>query len=189
MNRQIGFDENTEEYLNKFYCILNKMIREMTQAELNDSISHNFIVQMIPHHRAAIEMSENILKYTSNSTLQDIANQIIDEQTQSIENMENIKCECDEFKNSRQRLLFYQQTMDNIMNTMFSRMRCARATNRVNCNFMWEMIPHHRGAVEMARTTLKYSICPQLVPILNAIIKSQLRGIRQMQNLLRTLGC
>ncbi len=189
MNRQIGFDENTEEYLNKFYCILNKMIREMTQAELNNSISHNFIVQMIPHHKAAIEMSENILKYTSNETLQNIANRIIEEQTKSIENMENIKCECDEYKNSRQRLSSYQHIMDNIMQTMFTRMRCSKTTNRINCNFMWEMIPHHRGAVEMANTTLRFSICPELVPVLNAIIKSQVRGIKEMQNLLRNIGC
>lgn len=189
MNRQIGFDERTEEYLNTFYCILNKMVREMTQAELNNSISHNFIVQMIPHHRAAIEMSENILKFTSNEAIKDIANQIIEEQTKSIENMLDVKCNCSEYKNSQQRLSSYQQTMDNIMRTMFRGMRCTKATNRVNCNFMWEMIPHHRGAVEMASTTLKYSICPELIPILNAIIKSQVRGIRQMQNLLRTIGC
>ncbi len=45
----------------------------MSNAKLTNSISHNFIVQMIPHHEAAIEMSENILKYTSNDSLQNIA--------------------------------------------------------------------------------------------------------------------
>lgn len=79
--------------------------------------------------------------------------------------------------------------MDEIIQTMFARMKCARSTNQVDCDFMWEMIPHHMGAVEMATTTLRHNICPQLVPILNAIIKSQRKGIRQMEKLLQTLGC
>ena len=75
------FSEVTKRYLCCFYEILDEMIDGMTKAELTDSISHNFIVQMIPHHRAAIEMSHNILNYTTNIPLQDIALQIISEQT------------------------------------------------------------------------------------------------------------
>ena len=58
------FSFDTKEYLNTFYCILDQMVREMTTANLTESISNNFIVQMIPHHQAAIRMSENLLKYT-----------------------------------------------------------------------------------------------------------------------------
>lgn len=189
MKRQYQFDKNTEEYLNTFYCILNKMIREMTEAELNNSISHNFIVQMIPHHRAAIEMSNNILKYTSNLPLKNIALGIISEQTKSIEDMKNILNECNKYVNSKRALCLYQSKMDEIMQTMFERMRCAKASNRINCNFMWEMIPHHEGAVEMSGNTLRFNICPELIPILHAIIKSQQKGIKEMQTLLRLLGC
>lgn len=41
----------------------------MTGVCLTDSISGNFIMQMIPHHTAAIEMSANILKYTTDPQL------------------------------------------------------------------------------------------------------------------------
>ncbi|MFR1761526.1 DUF305 domain-containing protein, partial [Frisingicoccus sp.] len=72
---------------------------------------------------------------------------------------------------------------------MFCDMGNARVTNQVNCDFMWEMIPHHRGAVEMSKNALRYHICPELRPILEAIITSQERGIRQMCHLLRCMGC
>lgn len=186
---QCRFDDATKEYLYRYYCILDEMIWGMTSAELNDSISHNFIVQMIPHHRAAIEMSKNILKYTENATLHSIASNIIEEQTKSIENMLSIEDKCSGKCNSKTDLCRHQGRTEQIMQIMFSEMKCARATNQINCNFMWEMIPHHEGAVKMSMNTLKYNICPELVPILQAIITSQKRGIEQMRQLERRIGC
>ena len=188
MNKQC-LDPCIVKYLDRFYCIFDEMMRGMTGAESNCSISHNFIVQMIPHHRAAIEMSHNILRYTSNKSIQDIASGIITEQTKSIADMEKILDFCCGYENLADALGIYQSKTNAIMNTMFYKMSNACATNQINCNFMREMIPHHEGAVEMSKTALKFDICPQLVPILDAIITSQERGILQMQNLMRCLGC
>lgn len=70
------FSDVTKNYLCRFYKILDEMIEGMTNAELTNSLSHNFIVQMIPHHRAAIEMSENLLQFTTFVPLQHIAQNI-----------------------------------------------------------------------------------------------------------------
>ena len=84
----------TNTYLKVYYDILNTMIRRMTSAQLKPSISENFIQQMIPHHQAAIEMSKNILRYTTNLKLQAIALYIISAQTKSISNMKLIQPTC-----------------------------------------------------------------------------------------------
>lgn len=42
------FSDVTKNYLCRFYKILDEMIEGMTNAELTSSLSHNFIVQMIP---------------------------------------------------------------------------------------------------------------------------------------------
>lgn len=181
--------EVSKTYLGEFYRILNEMIRGMTSVELTDSISHNFIVQMIPHHQAAIEMSRNILNYTTNLQLQEIASNIIEEQTQSIEQMKSILCRCSEQMDSARDQCLYQRRTDQIMHIMFADMSCARAGNRVDCNFLREMIPHHRGAVQMSRNALRYELCAGLEPILEAIITSQERGICQMERLFRCIGC
>lgn len=115
MNETCYLSNVTKEYLNTFYCILEKMIEGMTQAKLCDSISHNFIVQMIPHHKAAIEMSKNILRYTTDIPLQQIATQIIVEQTKSIENMEQILDCCKKCSNSGQDLNLYRRSVNKIM--------------------------------------------------------------------------
>ena len=75
--------EQAKQYLTKFYEILDRMVEEMTSAELTDSISYNFIVQMIPHHQAAIAIAKNILLYTQNKNVEKIACNIISIQTKT----------------------------------------------------------------------------------------------------------
>lgn len=181
------FSDVTKEYLCQFYAILDEMIAGMTKAELTDSVSHNFIVQMIPHHRAAIEMSCNLLQYTTCLPLQSIAQNIISEQTKSIENMQAILNKCSVLSSSEQDLCLYQKGFRQITGTMFSQMQNACADNNINANFMREMIPHHEGAIRMSKNALRYSICPELVPILRAIITSQEKGVREMTRLLQRM--
>lgn len=187
MNHSCRLSNVTKDYLTQFDCILGEMIMEMTHVQLSDSISYNFIVQMIPHHRAAIEMSRNLLQYTTFIPLQDIAMQIISEQTKSIQNMEEVLKRCSCITNPDCELDHYQYHVDQIMEVMFSGMENACSTNQINANFMREMIPHHQGAVEMSKNALCHDICPELEPILSAIITSQEAGIKKMQRLLRCM--
>lgn len=185
MNGKQQLSDVTKNYLCCFYEILDEMIAEMTEAKLTDSLSQNFIMQMIPHHRAAIKMSENILQYTTFVPLQDIAKNIVAEQTKSIDNMQKIWTCCGQLTNSEQDLCLYQKEFCQITQTMFSQMRNACADNNINANFMREMIPHHQGAIRMSQNVLHYSVCSELDPILQAIITSQEKGVREMERLLR----
>lgn len=185
--QQFGFD--MQHYLACYYNILENMICGMTQAKLTNSISGNFITQMIPHHKAAIEMSKNLLLYSNDIPLQEIALNIIREQTKSIQNMENIFFCCSKLCNSREKTVAFQEQMDSIMQTMFYAMKHAEPAQNVNITFMREMIPHHEGAIAMAETALKYRICSELKPILDAIITSQEKGVAEMKKLLSQQVC
>lgn len=176
-----------QSYLQEYFCILEQMISKMSGAQLTWSISYNFIIQMIPHHRAAILMSCNLLKYTKNSDLQDIAFNIIQEQTKSIINMENIICNCKNQINCKEDLENYQCRIDAIIQTMYNNMAQVYFDESIDINFISEMIPHHEGAIAMAKTTLEYDICPELRPILKAIIISQSKGVKQLNALLTYL--
>ncbi|MFX3632870.1 MAG: DUF305 domain-containing protein [Candidatus Pristimantibacillus sp.] len=188
MNRHNELSLVTKAYLDCYFNILNTMIRDMTSVPLTNSISDIFIRQMIPHHRAAIEMSNNILKYTTNLELQSIALNIIAEQTKSITNMQAIQHQCGLMTNTDYERSHYMTRFNEISNTMFVEMSSAPITNGVNANFVREMIPHHVGAIRMSNNVLQFNICPELKPILYAIITSQCKGIEQMQQLLERLG-
>ncbi len=189
MNCNQRLCDGTKRYLCRYYEILDEMIRGMCGAELTNSVSHNFIVQMIPHHRAAIEMSENLLLYTDFTPLQSIAKNIIEEQTKSIENMEEaLKC-CETDINTQHDLCRYNKRLNSITQVMFSKMRNARSGNNINADFIREMIPHHQGAIQMSLNALNYPICRELDPILQAIITSQEKGVQEMKKLLRQINC
>ncbi len=57
------FSNVTSTYLQTYRSILNNMIQSITKVEPSDSISYNFILQILPHCQAAIQMSENALQY------------------------------------------------------------------------------------------------------------------------------
>ena len=44
MDRQCRLSHVAKTYLDTFECILSEMIQEMTEVELTDSISDNFII-------------------------------------------------------------------------------------------------------------------------------------------------
>lgn len=180
--------ENAKAYLERFYQIFDEMVWKMCSAELNTSISHNFIVQMIPHHRAAIEMSKNLLWYDPSPALRKIARGIISTQTQGIAEMEKMLTSCSACRNTPRDVALYQRRMENIMSTMFQEMGAAPDTNHIDGDFMREMIPHHEGAIRMAETALQYEICPELAPVLREIIRSQKQGVQEMELLLRRSG-
>ena len=181
------FSINTRNYLNCFEKILNNMIQGMTCVNLTDSVSRNFIEQMIPHHEAAIEMCKNLLQYTTFIPLQTIAQDIICEQTKSIANMRSVLRGCSSCQNSPAELCQYEQRFSRISQTMFAEMRNACAVNSIDANFIREMIPHHEGAIRMCENALCQGVCSDLVPICKAIIASQSEGIRQMECLLKQL--
>lgn len=181
--------EDAKTYLCCFYQTLDGMIQEMTTAGLTQSISHNFIVQMIPHHRAAVRMCRSILEVSDDTAVRRLAQRIITQQTQGIETMEGLASGCGQLTNSQMDLRLYQRRMDLIFREMFTRMGTAPEGNRLNTVFMQQMIPHHRGAVRMSQNALRYEVCTDLAPVLRSIMDTQSREIRQMRTLLRRMGC
>ncbi|ENT3015534.1 CopM family metallochaperone [Salmonella enterica] len=61
-------------------------------------------------------------------------------------------------------------------------------SNDPDVAFAAGMLPHHIGAVEMAKTELKYGTDPQMRKLAKSIIASQDKEIKEMQEWLKAHG-
>lgn len=188
MNCNCPISNVTTSYIDEYQCIKNTMIEEMSSVTADMSISSDFIARMIPHHMAAINMCQNLLQYTTDIPLQNMALAIITEQEKGISNMTAIANQCKSCTNSDADVSEYSCKIRRIMQTMFTDMTSARTTNNINADFMREMIPHHMGAVKMCGAALSYNICSGLRPILESVISTQEKEIREMKCMLSRIS-
>ncbi len=175
------------KYLTRFDEILNQMADEMLSQEVTNSITIDFIRCMIPHHRAAIYMSENLLNYTRYEPLQKIARGIIEMQTKGIEQMEEIARTTYGFKNTPRDVNNYIQNYLSITQNMIEKMKNSPRCININLDFVNEMIPHHEGAIKMCNNLLQYYIDPRLKNVADTIIREQSEGVRKLKEVQKNL--
>lgn len=183
-NRQVM---KARKYLYRFDEIVNQMAEKMLSPEITNSITINFVECMIPHHQAAIYMSENLLEYTTYLPLQEIAKNIIKMQTEGIEKMEEIARTSYGFQNMPQEVKSYMGKYFEITKNMIERMKNAPKTIYINLNFTNEMIPHHEGAIAMCENLLNYRIDPRLKLVATSIIQEQSKGVQELKEIQRKL--
>ena len=124
------------KYLYRFDEILNQMAEKMLSQEITNSITINFIKCMIPHHQAAVYMSENLLQYTNYKPLQEMAKNIIKTQTKGIIEIEEIQKNTYGFQNMPQEVNCYNEKYFEITKNMIERLKKAPRTQYINWNFI-----------------------------------------------------
>ena len=67
------------------------------------------------------------------------------------------------------------------MSDMYHAMAAAAMTGNADQDFVAMMLPHHQGAVAMAKTELQYGKDPQLRKLARDIVAAQEKEIAQMQ--------
>ncbi len=177
-------NEVTSAYIGAYCDICRNMENNMTEITLTDSISQNFINQMIPHHQGGLQMCENILKYSDCQSVRCLAGIMITEQKQGIADMQKIYDSSANFVNTDADNEYCQLCFNEISQNMFYCMRNAKTVDSVNADFLYEMIQHHAGAVRMSMNVMRYPIAPALRSICCNIIRTQNRQIEKMRSML-----
>lgn len=173
---------NAKRYLHRFDEILEQMANKMLTAQFTDNITLNFIECMIPHHQAAIYMSQNLLQYTNYLPLREIAQGIIEMQEKGIEQMKEIaKNTTARYNNLPSDVKTYINNYLEITNNMINQMKNSPRCININLDFINEMIPHHKGAIAMCENLLKYYINPRLKIVAETIIQEQSQGVRELE--------
>ncbi len=149
-----------------------KMVQMLGQAD--KGYEDRFMDMMIPHHQSAINMAKDALVKTSRSELKKLAQDIISGQQKEIDQMKSWGKK------------WYGHSggeMDKDMQMMNDRMVQALgpAGKEYEDHFIDEMIPHHEGAIAMAKDALKKTSRPELKKLAQNIITAQEKEITMLK--------
>ena len=137
----------------------------------------NFIDQMVPHHRGAIDEAQVAIENAEHEELRSLAENIIEEQRAEIQQMKDIKEQ--EYGTREVPMQMSSEEME--MMGMMEDPEALADEDPFDRAFMRNMIPHHESAIAMAEVALEESENPEIRELSRNIIDSQQSEIEQMQ--------
>jgi uncharacterized protein (DUF305 family) len=147
-----------------------------TGARAGNPVDRAFIADMVPHHRSAVQMAKIAQKRGQSAFVQQLANDVVRTQTQEIDVMRSEDHKLAGAGIAKGSLAVAEHTMG--MNGDVASLKTAKPFDRA---FIAMMIPHHEGAVVMAKAELAKGKDPKLKTLAQNIITAQQREIATMR--------
>lgn len=162
-----------------------KMHKDMT-IQFSGNADVDFARGMIPHHQGAIDMSEIVLKYGSDVSVKKLANEIIAAQKKEIAQMQAWLQKNGSLAAGADAAAVAKAFTD--VNAKMHKDMTMTFTGKADIDFMKGMIPHHEGAVDMAKVLLQFGKDPELRKLADDVIRTQNEEITMMRDWLRKKG-
>jgi uncharacterized protein (DUF305 family) len=145
-----------------------------------------FIDSMIPHHQGAVEMAKDILNKTKRPEIKQLAESIITAQDKEINQMKQWRESW--YPNAGETAMMWHAGMKHSMpmteehrQNMMMSTDLGDADEEVDLRFIDAMIPHHEGALTMAKDALNKTKRPELKQLAESILSSQQKEIDEMK--------
>lgn len=142
-------------------------------------IDLQFIDTMIVHHQGAIDMAKLAETRAEHTELRKLASDIIREQEREIATMNEMRQKW--FGGTAQAVNMEFPGMSVGMRGMDMKKLGSLRGNEFDVEFIRQMIPHHEGAVEMAKHIRSHDAHAELKQLGDDIIKAQDAEIKQMR--------
>lgn len=145
-----------------------------------------FIDSMIPHHEGAVVMAQEVLQKSQRPELKRLAADIIKAQRQEINQMKQWRTAW--YPKAPSTPIAWHSRMGHSMAMSEDQMKAMRmdmdlgaADTNFDQRFIDAMIPHHEGALVMAKDALQKSKRPEMLQLAKDILASQQAEIDQMK--------
>jgi len=145
-----------------------------------------FIDAMIPHHQGAVIMAKDVLQKSPRAELKKLATGIISAQNQEITQMQQWRQAW--YPKAPNKPMAWHSPMNHMMEmppnqvqAMRMEMDLGAADANYDLRFINAMIPHHQGAIVMAKDVLQKSQRPEMQKLAQDILSSQQAEIEQMK--------
>jgi uncharacterized protein (DUF305 family) len=161
------------------------MARMMAGMQIKPShnVDRDFVAMMVPHHQGAIDMAEAELSYGHNEPLRRLAQEIIVTQQEEIAEMRLALVSAAASPSTGSKEALFLARSNAAMTRMMAGMQI-KPSHNVDRDFVAMMVPHHQGAIDMAKAELSYGHNEPLLGLAQEIIATQEQQIAAMRHAL-----
>lgn len=166
--------ESTRAYQTAMDAMMQSMMISATGAADAD-----FVKGMIPHHKGAVAMAQVELKYGKDETMRKLATDIIAAQNSEIDFMQKwLKGQkLKSLKTSSAAKAAAAKPMENMMADM-----AITYSGNADTDFARGMVPHHQGAIGMAKVVLKFGKNAEIKKLAEGVVGAQTSEIALMND-------
>jgi uncharacterized protein (DUF305 family) len=184
MAGEMGTDDEAEmtDMLKDYTKSMSRMNDEMMIGMGYNDPDTAFAKSMLGHHRGAVDMAKIELKYGTDDEMRKLAQAIIDAQQIEIDTMKKWLASHPDVSKPKPETQAMQQAYADGMAAMHDEMMLGIADPVADMAFARGMLPHHVGAVAMAKVQLKYGTDEEMRQLAQAIIDAQQPEIKLMQD-------
>lgn len=145
----------------------------------------DFMQGMMPHHQGAIDMAKAVLQYGEDPEVKTLAENVIRAQEVEIAFMKVWLGRVDQSS----LVVSPESTKGNeqAMGTMMKNM-AVPYTGNADVDFQKSMIPHHQGAIDMAKIALQFAKDPEVLKLAQDVVTAQENEIAFMTGWLAKNG-
>ncbi|MBW4517607.1 MAG: DUF305 domain-containing protein [Timaviella obliquedivisa GSE-PSE-MK23-08B] len=158
----------------------------MSLGPKDENFDLRFVDGMTPHHEGAVTMAQEALQKSQRPEIKQLAQTIIDAQQKEIAQMKEWRTAW--YPDASATPMMYSSEMGHMMpmseemkSSMMMNTDLGAADDQFDLRFLNAMIPHHEGALTMAKEALQKSDRPEVKELAQDIIASQQQEISQMQ--------
>lgn len=149
-------------YINKINKTINQAISQITDLPHTNSISHDFINQIISYQKFALQLVNSTLYHINNKYILTLAHSIYDTYPEIIEDMKKIKSISGNFKSCDGCINNYHKNFNLISQHIFSELKKVSRKQNINSYFLNLITIYYDGESKILQNLLRYQICPQL---------------------------
>jgi uncharacterized protein (DUF305 family) len=145
----------------------------------------DFVQGMIPHHQGAIDMANVVLQFGKDPEVKTLAQGIVKAQQSEIAFMKEWLGKTDQasLPVAPESTKANEQAMAVMMKNMM-----VPYTGDADVDFMKSMIPHHQGAIDMAKVAAQFAKDPALLKLAGDVVSAQEAEITFMNAWLKRNG-
>ena len=185
----INQNHASKDYLREYHSLLDDASYAISRIDKDCTARGHFLLTMIYCQRLSEGMCDSLLRYSASGPTRDLALRMHREHSALALDMKRALGRTSGGRRSAEWEEEYKTRAERIFVRMLEDMRCADVRERINCDFIREMIPLREGCIRASQNLLSFDAPRETAGLAADIISLAKRDISDLQRLHCMIDC